>query len=312
VLRGGGEGCDEQERKREKKQRKRIEDAVQYALSHKARVEILILLNEANYTIGELADLTGLPITNVSNHIRRMHEDSSVEVAKIEERRGTNVYWYRAVEIPCYTTEEAKALTEMQRQVTAGLVVQSGTAEVMAALRNGTLADPRTILSWDWYNVDAEGRDELEAENMRHTSTASGKSSVMRSTAASSRVRRPPQYSSACSDSFAHASLADRACVTATQISKRIDANRKSGLASPAQRVPTVVTAAEGTTPRRGRGHRGRHTDPAPDDFKMTFLHHPKTVRRRHRHTSPLTAEAAMDSGATAWGGMAVAPFPVR
>jgi DNA-binding transcriptional ArsR family regulator len=155
-------------RKREKKQRKRIEDAVQYALSHKARVEILILLNEASYTIGELADLTGIPLTNVSNHIRRMHEDGSVEVAKIEERRGTNVYWYRAVEIPYYSKEEAEALTEMQRQVTAGLVVQSGTAEVMAALRSGTLADARTILSWDWYNVDAQGRDELEAENLRH------------------------------------------------------------------------------------------------------------------------------------------------
>jgi hypothetical protein len=38
----------------------------------------------------------------------------------------------------------------------------------MAALRTGTLADARTILSWDWYNVDAQGRDELEAENLRH------------------------------------------------------------------------------------------------------------------------------------------------
>jgi DNA-binding transcriptional ArsR family regulator len=110
-------------RRREKKQRKRIEDAVQYALAHKARVEILILLNEASYTIGELADLTGIPLTNVSNHIRRMHEDGSVEVSKMEERRGTNVYWYRAVEIPYYSKEEAKELTEMQRQVTAGLVV---------------------------------------------------------------------------------------------------------------------------------------------------------------------------------------------
>jgi DNA-binding transcriptional ArsR family regulator len=160
--------AESRKRRREKKQRKRIEDAVQYALSHKARVEILILLNEASYTIGELADLTGIPLTNVSNHIRRMHEDGSVEVARSEERRGTNIYWYRAVELPCYTKEEAEALTEMQRQVTAGLVVQSGTAEVMAALRKGTLADPRTMLSWDWYNVDAKGRKELEAEHLRY------------------------------------------------------------------------------------------------------------------------------------------------
>ena len=70
--------------------------------------------------------------------------------------------------LPEYSEEEAEALTEMERQVTAGLVVQSGSAEVMAALWKGNLADPRTILSWDWYSVDAEGRDAMEKENVRH------------------------------------------------------------------------------------------------------------------------------------------------
>lgn len=155
-------------RRREKKQRKRIEDAVQYALSHKIRVEILILLNEASYTVAEIAALLDLPANNVSNHVRRMLEDGAIEVAKSEPRRGTMVYWYRAVELPYYSKEEAEALTEMERQVTAGLVVQSGLAEVMAALFKGNLADFRTILSWDWYNVDRQGRDDLEVENLRH------------------------------------------------------------------------------------------------------------------------------------------------
>jgi DNA-binding transcriptional ArsR family regulator len=161
--------ADMAKRKREKKQRKRIEDAVQYALAHKVRVEILILLNEASYTVAELADLIDLPISNVANHVRRMLDDGAIEVAKREERRGTNVLqWYRAAEMPYYSKEEAEALTQMQRQVTAGLVVQSGLAEVMASLFKGYLADARTILSWDWYNVDPRGRDDLEAENLRH------------------------------------------------------------------------------------------------------------------------------------------------
>jgi DNA-binding transcriptional ArsR family regulator len=155
-------------RKREKKQRKRIEDAVQYALAHKIRVEILILLNEASYTVAEIAALIDLPLNNVANHIRRMLDDGSIEVAREEQRRGTNVYWYRAVELPYYSKEEAEALTWMERHVTAGLVVQSGLAEVMAALFKGILADVRTILSWDWYNVDKQGRDDLEDENLRH------------------------------------------------------------------------------------------------------------------------------------------------
>lgn len=159
---------DRGQRKREKKQRKRIEEAVQYALSHRIRIEILTLLNEGSYTAGEIAEVTEIPLSNVSNHIKRMLEDGSIEVAKVEERRATNVYWYRAVDIPEYSQEEAEALTETERQNIAGWVVQSGSAEVVSALWKGNLADPRTILSWDWYNVDAKGRDALEAENVRY------------------------------------------------------------------------------------------------------------------------------------------------
>lgn len=150
------------------KQRKRIEDVVRYALSHRLRVEILTLLNEGSYTASEVAEVTGIVLSNVANHLRRMLEDGSIEVAKEEKRRAATLYWYRAVEIPEYSQEEAEALTEMERQNIAGWVVQSGTAEVMAALEKGNLADPRTILSWDWYNVDTQGRDDLEAENVRH------------------------------------------------------------------------------------------------------------------------------------------------
>jgi len=153
---------------KEETPRKRIEETVRYALAHAIRVEALILLNEAEYTVGELADLIGVPVSTLANHIRRMYEDGSIEIAKEEKRRATMLYWYRAVELPEYTQEQAERLTHMERQVTAGLVVQSGTAEDLAALRKGHLADPSTILSWDWYNVDLEGKEELEAANAAH------------------------------------------------------------------------------------------------------------------------------------------------
>jgi predicted transcriptional regulator len=150
------------------KARKRIDETVRYALAHAIRVEALILLNEASYTTAELAELIEVPVTTLSNHIRRMLRDGSIEIAKEETRRATNLCWYRAVELPEYTQEQAERLTHMERQVTAGLVVQSGTAETMAALRKGNLADPSTILSWDWYNVDSQGKADLEAANAGH------------------------------------------------------------------------------------------------------------------------------------------------
>jgi DNA-binding transcriptional ArsR family regulator len=155
-------------KRKKEKQRKRIEEVVQYAVSHQFRVEILILLNQASYTAGEVAELTDISLSNVSNHIKRMLQDGSIEVAKIEERRGTNIYWYRAIEIPEYSQEEAEALTEFERQTIAGWVVQSGMAETMAALWKGNLANPRTILHWSWYTFDKQGRADAEAANVRH------------------------------------------------------------------------------------------------------------------------------------------------
>lgn len=147
---------------------KGIEEVVQFALGHRIRVQVLIVLNEGSCTAAQLAETIGEPLNNVANHLRKMLDDGSVEVAR-EDRKGNIVqYWYRAVEIPYYSQEEAETMTALQRQMTAGAVVQSGSAEVMAGLYAGKLADPRTVLFWDWYNVDSQGREDLEAENRRY------------------------------------------------------------------------------------------------------------------------------------------------
>lgn len=147
---------------------KGIVEVVQFALGHWIRVHILIALNDGAHTAVQLADMFDVPLNNVSNHLRKMLDDGSIEVAK-EERKGNVVqYWYRAVQIAYYSQAEAEAMPELQRQVIAGAIVQSGSAEVMAALYAGNLADPRTVLSWDWFHVDEQGREELEAETVRY------------------------------------------------------------------------------------------------------------------------------------------------
>lgn len=147
--------------------RKSIEEVVGYAVSHRIRVHILIVLNEGTYTAAQIAEIIGEPLNNVSNHIRELLDAGSIELAKTEQKGNLLQHFYRAVEIPFYSQEEAEAMTPEQRQVTAGLVVQSAAAEVMAALWAGKLADPRTCLAWDWFNVDQKGRDEIEAEQTR-------------------------------------------------------------------------------------------------------------------------------------------------
>jgi DNA-binding transcriptional ArsR family regulator len=149
------------------KKKKTIEGSVRFALGHKTRVEVLMALNDGVYTVAELSEILGVPANALGNHLLKMLEDGSIEIAK-EERRGNVVtYWYKAVELPVYSQAEAEAMTPQQRQATVGAILQRGSAEVFGALEAGKLADPRSILYWHWYNVDAQGREEIEDISLR-------------------------------------------------------------------------------------------------------------------------------------------------
>jgi DNA-binding transcriptional ArsR family regulator len=144
--------------------RKGIEEVVQYALGHYIRVHVLIVLNEGTYTAAQIAKIIGEPLNNVSNHLRELLDAGSIEIAKTMQKGNIVQHYYRAVEIAFYSKEEAEQLTHGERQVIAGLLVQQASAEAVAALYAGKLADPRAVVSWDWHNVDQQGREDLEDE----------------------------------------------------------------------------------------------------------------------------------------------------
>lgn len=154
--------------KKAKRARKRIEEVVQFALGHKTRVHILILLNEGIYSAGELAEMIDEPVNNVHGHLTKMLEDGSIEIAREERKRNMTKFWYRAVETQCYQQHEFERLPFIQRQNIAGAIYQSGEAEVLAGFYAGSLADPRAACFWDWYNLDGKGREDAEALNLRY------------------------------------------------------------------------------------------------------------------------------------------------
>lgn len=147
--------------------RKNIEDVVPYAIRHGTRVQILIVLNEGTFTPGQIAEAIDEPLNRVSNHVRELADAGSIELAKKETVRNTVLHYYRAVEMPFYSDEEIAAMPPQQRQVSAGLVVQSMIAEVLAALSAGRLKDPRVWLAWNWFNVDEQGREDIMVEQAR-------------------------------------------------------------------------------------------------------------------------------------------------
>lgn len=151
-----------------KKAKKGIAEVVQYAVGHEIRVHALIVLNEGIYTAAELSEIIGVQLNTLHNHLRRMLEDGSIEIAREEKKGNMTQYWYRAVEVQTYTAEEFKRLPFPFQQNIVGAIAQSGFAEVFAGLYAGTLADPRSTVYWDWYNLDAQGRKDADALTERY------------------------------------------------------------------------------------------------------------------------------------------------
>jgi DNA-binding transcriptional ArsR family regulator len=147
---------------------KSIEEVVSYAIGHRIRVQILVILNEGVFTPDQIAQVIGEPTNKVSHHIKELLDAGSIELAKTERVRNALQHYYRAVEMPYYSDDEVAAMTDQQRQVTAGLCLQQIMAEAMAAFWAGNMvSDPRVWITQRWFNVDAQGRQEIADEQAR-------------------------------------------------------------------------------------------------------------------------------------------------
>jgi DNA-binding transcriptional ArsR family regulator len=145
---------------------KSIEEVVSYALGHRVRIEILALLNEDIYTPNELAEILGETIGTITHHVNELADGGAIELARTEQAGNWTRHYYRAVEQPFVSEEEAAAMTPQQRQIIVGLILQSIMAESMSAFWAGNMInDPaRTFLAWRWFNVDEEGKREITDE----------------------------------------------------------------------------------------------------------------------------------------------------
>jgi DNA-binding transcriptional ArsR family regulator len=152
-----------------KKRRKRsVEDAVAYAVAHRIRVEILGYLHEGPRSPSELGKLMGYPLSTIEHHIKELLVSGSIELARVEQVRNTNEHFYRAVALPFFNDEEMWAMPVEVRQEIYGLILQSSMAEAQAAFRAGKMSnDPRVWMAWRWFNLDAQGRNDLADELAR-------------------------------------------------------------------------------------------------------------------------------------------------
>lgn len=165
---------------------KSIEEVVSYAVGHRIRIEVLTMLHEGVYCPNELAEILGEPLGRVTHHVNELLDAGSIELARTEPVRNATRHFYRAAELPepasqeastpetetmtprYYSDEEVAAMPPQQRQMNAGMILQSSMAEALAALWAGKMSeDRRVFLAWRWFNLDAQGREEIADEQAR-------------------------------------------------------------------------------------------------------------------------------------------------
>jgi DNA-binding transcriptional ArsR family regulator len=145
-----------------------IEEAVSYAVAHRVRIEVLCVLNERSYSAQELARAVQQPLSTVTHHVEELLRSGSIEVAETRQVRNITQNFYRAVEIPFLSDEDMSALNSGARQEIYGLILQASVAEALASLSAGKIsADPRAVLAWRWFNVDAQGRRDIADEQAK-------------------------------------------------------------------------------------------------------------------------------------------------
>jgi DNA-binding transcriptional ArsR family regulator len=142
--------------------------ALSYAVGHRIRVEILGSLNEGTRTADQLARIVRQPLSTVTHHIKELLRSNSIEVADIKMVGNVAQHFYRATKTPFHTDEEHAAQSDEEKLATCALIVQAVMAESLNSMYAGKMTtDPRLWLSWRWFNVDTQGREEIADEQAR-------------------------------------------------------------------------------------------------------------------------------------------------
>jgi predicted ArsR family transcriptional regulator len=146
-------------------QKRTIEEAVAYAVGHRIRIDALAILNEGRASPNEIAKILGVGVSLVGHHIKELHDSGCIEAAGTEQVRGATEHFYRAIEQPFISDEEARELPPEAKREFSALILQAIAAEGLASLRAGKMdSDDDIRMCWRSMNLDAEGRREVAEE----------------------------------------------------------------------------------------------------------------------------------------------------
>lgn len=132
------------------------------AMAHPLRMQIMTRLDGKVASPRELAEDLGLPIPNVSYHVRVLRELELVELVSTRRSRGSTEHFYRGVERPFITGQTWPEIPPAARRSVSGVVIREIAADVDAALDRETFdARGDRHLSRVPLVLDQQGWDEV-------------------------------------------------------------------------------------------------------------------------------------------------------
>jgi DNA-binding transcriptional ArsR family regulator len=139
-----------------------VDSRLAKALAHPLRVQLLAALNEGVASPNELAKRLEEPLTNVSYHVRMLHDLGCIELVDTAPRRGALEHYYRAVVRPFFADREWKRLPKNARGSISDAVLQLVWDDTSEAIKGG-LFDEREDrhLSRSVLAVDEQGWEQL-------------------------------------------------------------------------------------------------------------------------------------------------------
>jgi DNA-binding transcriptional ArsR family regulator len=139
-----------------------VDSRLAKALAHPLRVQLLAALNEGVASPNELAKKLDEPLTNVSYHVRMLHDLGCIELVETEPRRGALEHYYRAIVRPFFGDRDWKRLPKNARGSISDAVLQLVWEDTAEAIKSG-LFDEREDrhLSRSVLSIDDKGWDEL-------------------------------------------------------------------------------------------------------------------------------------------------------
>ena len=139
-----------------------VDSRLAKALAHPLRVQLLAALNEGVASPNELAKKLDEPLTNVSYHVRMLHDLGCIELVDTEPRRGALEHYYRAIMRPFFADRDWKRLPKNARGSISDAVLQLVWDDAAEAIKGG-LFDQREDrhLSRSVLCVDDKGWEEL-------------------------------------------------------------------------------------------------------------------------------------------------------